>query len=148
MINLTPRDYQKAIFETAKENNTLVVLPTGLGKTLISLMLAIERLKKFPMKKVLMLAPTRPLVEQHFNSFKKQIPELFADIQIFTGSVHANKRKEIFQTADVILATPQTIANDLKHMLYNLNEVSLLSPIFKANFLKIYFLCFLLILSL
>ena len=30
-IAIEPREYQKKIFETAKEKNTLVVLPTGLG---------------------------------------------------------------------------------------------------------------------
>ena len=65
LLNISPREYQKAIFEIAKDNNTLVILPTGLGKTLIALMLSIDRLKKFPGQKILILAPTRPLVEQH-----------------------------------------------------------------------------------
>ena len=101
-INLKPREYQKAIFETAKENNTLVVLPTGIGKTLIALLLSIHRLKQYPTQKILMLAPTKPLVEQHFQSFKKELPELFADLQIFTGAVPAKKRQEIWQTAEII----------------------------------------------
>ena len=42
-IKLAPRDYQKEIFETAKGANTLVVLPTGLGKTLIAMMLSVHR---------------------------------------------------------------------------------------------------------
>ena len=126
MLNLSPREYQKAIAQTAKSSNTLVVLPTGLGKTLISLLLAMDRLKKFPTEKILMLAPTRPLVEQHFQTFKKNLPELFTDIQLFTGSIHAQKRKKIFETARIIFATPQTIANDLRNSLYVLNDVSLL----------------------
>jgi Fanconi anemia group M protein len=126
IINLNPRDYQKAIFETAKNNNTLVVLPTGLGKTLIALMLAIERKRKYPLSKILFLAPTRPLVEQHFETFKSQLPELWADLQLFTGSVEAKKRKEIFQTAEIIFSTPQCIANDLEHYLYDTKEISLL----------------------
>ncbi len=126
MLNIEPREYQKAIFETAKDKNTLVVLPTGIGKTLISLMLAVERLKKCPLSKVLMLAPTRPLVEQHYQTFKKHLPELFADIQLFTGQVTAKKRKQIFQTADIIFSTPQCIANDIEKARYNLNDVSLL----------------------
>src|SRR3989344_7799346 len=93
--NISPRDYQKAIVETAKNNNTLAILPTGIGKTLIAIMLSIERLKRFPGKKVLMLAPTKPLVEQHLESFKKVLPELFADLQIFTGIVKAESRKKI-----------------------------------------------------
>lgn len=126
MINISPREYQKAIFETAKKSNTLVVLPTGLGKTLIALMLAVERKNLYPLSKILILAPTRPLVEQHFHSFQKLLPELFADLQIFTGFVPAKQRKQIFQTAEIIFSTPQCIANDLKHSLYSLNEVSLL----------------------
>ncbi len=124
--NIKPREYQQKIFETAKENNTLVVLPTGLGKTLISLMLAIERKKKFPLSKVLMLTPTRPLAEQHFNTFKKHLPELFADLQLFTGNVPAKKRQKIFQTAEIIFSTPQCIANDLDSGLYDLKDVCLL----------------------
>jgi Fanconi anemia group M protein len=126
MINLNPRDYQKAIFETAKESNTLVVLPTGLGKTLIALLLAIERKQKYPESKVLFLAPTRPLVEQHFQTFKSQLPDLFADLQLFTGEIPAKKRKEIFQTAEIIFSTPQCIANDLNSYLYSMHDVSLI----------------------
>src|SRR3989344_3394117 len=126
ILNIEPRDYQKSILETAKENNTLVVLPTGVGKTLIALMLSIERLKKHPTTKVLFLAPTKPLVEQHFDYFKKHLPELFADLQFFTGQIESEKRKKIWQTAEIIFSTPQCIANDIKNYLYNLNDVSLL----------------------
>jgi len=124
--SITPRDYQQEIFETCKEKNCLVVLPTGTGKTLIALMLTIERMKSFPGEKVLFLAPTRPLAEQHLRFFKKNLPELFGDMQLFTGSVNANQRKKIWRTADIIFSTPQCIANDLKNRLYNLNDVCLL----------------------
>lgn len=126
LLNLTPRDYQKNIFNTAKDNHTLVVLPTGVGKTLIALMLSIERQKAHPGAKNLILAPTRPLVEQHFEYFKKNLPELFADVQLFTGSVPASQRKKIWQTADIIFSTPQCIANDLAKNLYDLKNTSLL----------------------
>src|SRR3989344_868132 len=124
--HISPRDYQKAIVETAKDNNTLVVLPTGIGKTLIALMLSIERLKKHPTSKILFLAPTRPLVEQHLKYFKEHLPELFADLQLFTGQIQAEKRKKIWQTAEIIFSTPQCVANDLGNYLYDLNDVSLL----------------------
>src|SRR3989344_5374636 len=110
--HISPRDYQKAIVETAKENNTLVVLPTGIGKTLIALMLSIERIKKFPGKKILILAPTKPLVEQHLESFKKQLPELYAEIDLFTGAVNASKRKKIWSSAEIIFSTPQCVDGD------------------------------------
>lgn len=123
---ISPRDYQQKIFETCKEKNCLVVLPTGLGKTLIALMLAINRSEKFPGEKILFLAPTKPLAEQHLNFFKKHLPELFADMQLFTGNIKAEQRQKIWKTADIIFSTPQCIANDLKNNLYNLKNVCLL----------------------
>jgi len=124
--NIAPRDYQKQIFETCKRKNCLVVLPTGLGKTLIALLLTIERMKQFPGEKVVFVAPTRPLVEQHLNTFKKYLPELFADMQLFTGKIPAKQRKKIWETADIIFSTPQCVANDLRKDLYKLEEVCLL----------------------
>lgn len=123
---ITPRDYQQKIFETCMRKNCLVVLPTGLGKTLIALMITIQRMKEFPREKVVFLAPTKPLTEQHEKSFKKHLPELFADIQLFTGAVNATQRKKIWQNADIIFSTPQCVANDLKKGLYNLKDVCLL----------------------
>ncbi len=126
MISLTPRAYQRAIFERARECNTLVVLPTGLGKTLVAVMLAVERLEKYPRSKVVFLAPTRPLVEQHLQTFRKELPGLFADMQLFTGGVHAKKRCALFDSADIIFSTPQCIAHDVSAGLYGLSDVSLL----------------------
>ncbi|MDP3881520.1 MAG: DEAD/DEAH box helicase [Nanoarchaeota archaeon] len=126
ILNITPREYQQRIFETTSNSNTLVVLPTGLGKTLIALLLSIDRLKKFPMSKIVFLAPTKPLVEQHFEYYQSNLPELFAELSLFTGSVSAGKRKKLWQTAEVIFSTPQCVANDLKNRLYDLKETSLL----------------------
>ncbi len=126
IISIKPRAYQSTILQTAKKNNTLVVIPTGLGKTLIALLLAIERQKQIPGSKTLFLAPTRPLVDQHFQTFKEQLPELFADLQVFTGETPSKERKKIFQTADIIFSTPQCIANDLKKDFYSMSDVSLI----------------------
>ena len=54
--NFEPRLYQETIFETAVKKNTLVVLPTGMGKTAIALMLASHRLTQFPESKILILS--------------------------------------------------------------------------------------------
>jgi len=126
LIGITPREYQQKIFETCVNKNCLVVLPTGLGKTLIAVMLAIKRMQEFPGEKVVFLAPTKPLAEQHLATFKKHLPELFADMQLFTGFVKAEQRKKIWQTADIIFSTPQCVANDIRKNLYNLKEVCLL----------------------
>lgn len=110
MLSIQPREYQRKIFEKAKLYNTLVVLPTGLGKTLIAIMLIENRLKNYPESKVLFLAPTKPLVMQH----KKSIEEILKiPCAAFTGSINPEKRKELFLENQIIVATPQTIQNDL-----------------------------------
>ena len=42
---ITPRLYQETILATCCEKNTLVVLPTGMGKTLIAMLLAAHGLR-------------------------------------------------------------------------------------------------------
>ena len=123
---IKPRKYQQDIYESCKDKNCLVVLPTGTGKTIIALMLSIYTQKKFPASKTLFLAPTRPLAEQHLNYFKKHLPELFAQLTLFTGKTPAEKRQELWEKADIIFSTPQCISNDLQNNLYSLEEVSLL----------------------
>src|SRR3989338_10349846 len=123
---IKPRKYQEDIYNTCKDKNCLVVLPTGIGKSLVGVMLAIERMHKMPGGKILILSPTRPLVDQWLAYFKKHLQELFAEMTLFTGKTPAEKRKELWQTADIIFSTPQCISNDLQNNLYDLSEVSLL----------------------
>ncbi len=94
--------------------------------TLVALMLSINRLRLFPESKILFLAPTRPLAEQHLSYFKKHLPGLFATLELFTGKINAEKRKKLWESADIVFSTPQCISNDLKNNLYNLSNTSLL----------------------
>lgn len=120
------REYQKNILATAREKNTLVVLPTGLGKTVIALALSLERLNKFKDQKILFLAPTRPLVNQHYNFFLKHSNLDKTFISVLTGKLRGEKRKKIWMDSLVVFATPQTIENDLKEGRINLRDVCLL----------------------
>ena len=124
--HITPRRYQEEIFQTARDKNTLVVLPTGTGKTLIAFMLSKERLEKWPGSKILFLAPTRPLAQQHLDYFKYNLhdPEIISSL--FTGKVKPEKRKQTWDESDIIFSTPQCIANDIKDHLYTLEDISLL----------------------
>ena len=78
--SLVLRSYQETVFSRAVDGNTLVVLPTGLGKTVVAAMLAAHRLYTFPESKVLFLAPTRPLLEK----IRRLRPGIPLDRQIFT----------------------------------------------------------------
>jgi Fanconi anemia group M protein len=121
-----PRLYQETILSTAVNNNVLVVLPTGMGKTAISMMLAVQRFRQYPNSKVLILAPTRPLVEQHIETFKKflDIPE--EKFAVFTGFVKPEKRAELWKTTKVVFSTPQGLENDVITERIDLSDVSLL----------------------
>jgi Fanconi anemia group M protein len=123
------RTYQRAIVQTALTGNTLCVLPTGIGKTSIALLVAVERLdaalKRNEPAKVLFLAPTKPLVNQHKETFDRCLklgPELVA----VTGETKPAKRAELYKHGDIIFATPQTIQNDLRRYVLDLRPYHLL----------------------
>lgn len=118
----TPRLYQETIFGTCSMKNTLVVLPTGMGKTAIAMMLAAHRLKLFPKSKIVFLAPTKPLVEQHLASFEKYMS---LNMTVFTGDISPEKRAEIWKDAQVIFSTPQGFVNDVVSNKIDLKNVSL-----------------------
>lgn len=106
------RLYQETITAGCVEQNSLVVLPTGLGKTLIAGMVTAFRLQLFNDAFVLFLAPTRPLVLQHAETFKS-ILNVNEEVIIFTGEIPPEERIEKWRTAKVVLATPQIVENDI-----------------------------------
>jgi Fanconi anemia group M protein len=108
-----PRKYQQSIFANSINNNTLVVLPTGLGKTIIAVMLCVYLYNKNN-KKILFLAPTKPLVEQQeksFASFFSNSDDF--NFKTFTGLVSPNKRENLYNETDFAFSTPQLIENDI-----------------------------------
>ena len=119
------REYQKKIARTASDTNTLVVLPTGLGKTLIAIMVASEVLQNRPDSKVMVLAPTRPLVIQHFQTFKRHIHLPEGSFVVLTGTVEPGSRELLWLKSRLIFATPQTVYNDVKQGRVSLREVAL-----------------------
>ena len=124
--NFKPRLYQETIFNTAVSRNTLVVIPTGMGKTALAMMLAVKRKQQHPNSKILIIAPTRPLVEQHLQTFKKYIKDQEDKFTLFTGYVKPEKRAELWKTAEYIFSTPQGLENDIINKRIKLEEVSLL----------------------
>ncbi|MFX1427198.1 MAG: DEAD/DEAH box helicase, partial [Promethearchaeota archaeon] len=120
------REYQEKIFINCLNHNCLVVIPTGLGKTIIALMLAVYRLEEFPKSKVIFLAPTKPLVEQHHRSFLDLTLLPPESLQSLTGTIIPQKRKNIWNQLRVAFMTPQVLQNDIISGLYSLEEVSLI----------------------
>lgn len=124
--NVAPREYQVSISGTASEKNTLVVLPTGTGKTLIAILVAVNRIGKYSDSKILMLAPTRPLVNQHAKSFL-ELTDIDSElVAVLSGKIVPEDRRSVYRKSKIIVATPQTIENDLENNVLRLEDYSLL----------------------
>ena len=124
--NFTPRLYQEMILSSAVKTNTLIVLPTGLGKTNIFLMIAANRLKQFPNSKIVLIGPTKPLIDQYFNVFTKNFDFDLTKMCVLTGAVSPKKRYAFWNSCQIIFSTPQGLENDVLGGKIKLDNVSLM----------------------
>jgi len=109
---LENRRYQTELAATASDGHTLVCLPTGLGKTTVSLLVTADRLNAVG-GKALMLAPTKPLVQQHAEFYREALELDDDDVVVFTGEVRPDDRAALWDDARIVIATPQVVENDL-----------------------------------
>ena len=117
------RDYQSNIAHAALEEPTLVVLPTGMGKTVIALYVIAETLRRSD-GKVLFMAPTKPLVEQHAKFLREHL--LGFEPVVFTGEVPPSQRKELWESERLVVSTPQVVANDMDSGILSLKPFDLI----------------------
>ncbi|HII81069.1 MAG TPA: DEAD/DEAH box helicase [Methanosarcina sp.] len=117
------RLYQLNLAGKALEGSSLVVLPTGLGKTIIALFVIASRLQRFG-GKALILSPTKPLVEQHAAFFKKVMALPEEEVLAFTGSISPSERERLWAQGKLIVSTPQVIENDILTRRISLEDVS------------------------
>ena len=109
------RQYQEDIVNRALYKNSLVVIPTSLGKTIVALLVSLDILLNWKKSKILILAPTRPLVFQHFELFKKNT--FLSDQCIaLTGKIGPEIRKTMWKSSSirVYFATPELVKNDIR----------------------------------
>lgn len=123
--SLQRRDYQVDLASLCSSQNTLLVVPTGLGKTAIALLVVAELLRNHPEKKCLMLAPTRPLCHQHYSFLQKHLTISEEKIQVITGTDLLDLRREKWG-GQIICATPQITVRDIARGLVNLGDLSLI----------------------
>lgn len=123
---ILPREYQENIAKSAiKNGDTLVVLPTGTGKTVIGALIIEHFLKN--RKKCIFLAPTKPLVNQHEKSLNEFFYGSNYKITQITGQIKKEDRLHLYNQSDVIVATPQTIKNDVEKTITDENKKGILS---------------------
>ena len=109
---LENRRYQVDLADTAGRDHALVCLPTGLGKTTVSLLVTARRLHEVGGTSLL-LAPTKPLVQQHAEFYREALTIPDDEVVVFTGEVRPDDRAALFEDATVVIATPQVVENDL-----------------------------------
>ena len=120
------RIYQQILFFETVKTDTMIILPTGLGKTIIMVMAAAHFLHKFPNHQIIITAPTKPLIDQHYETFIDLIDIEDASIILLDGSTSPAKRTVLWETKKIIITTPQTLRNDILADKINLKKVSLL----------------------
>ncbi len=121
------RVYQQEIAKRATERNTLVILPTALGKTAISILVAVHILYNYRKTRLLMMAPTRPLVLQHAQVFVSTVRVLPQEVCILTGRVQPQEREKAWRgVARVFFATPEVVRNDIEEGRLSLRDFDLL----------------------
>src|SRR5918912_38600 len=122
------RDYQKNIADAARMRNTIVILPTALGKTVISLLVAADILYSYRDKRVLFLAPTKPLIAQHLNFFSSNLKIPREQMTLITGKNSPEGRLGIWSNDELrlIFATPEVLKNDLDYGRISLKNFALI----------------------
>lgn len=118
------RQYQKNISSHALSKNTLVILPTALGKTIISLLVSVNTLYNYRRKRILILAPTRPLVNQHWKSFVSYLKFLDEQTAVVTGKIPPYARSIIWNRNEIrlVFSTPEVVRNDIREKRLDLND--------------------------
>ncbi len=124
--SLQHRDYQLSLASICSKENTLLVVPTGLGKTAIALLAVAKYLQTHPEKKCLLLAPTRPLCHQHYKFLQKHLTVEADQVQVVTGEDRLTLRREKWEGGRVLCATPQITARDVARGLLSLGDLSLI----------------------
>ncbi|KAJ6878418.1 hypothetical protein NC651_030993 [Populus alba x Populus x berolinensis] len=113
-VNVPLRDYQLAITKTALFTNTVVALPTGLGKTLTAAVVMYKYFRWFPDGKIVFAAPSRPLVMQQIEACHNIVGRPQEWTIDMTGQVCPTKRACFWKTKRVFFVTPQVLEKDIQ----------------------------------
>ncbi len=123
-MNIEPREYQINVYKNSINRNTLIVLPTGLGKTVIAAMIIEDFLKSG--KKSIFMAPTKPLIMQHYETLKSVLSLDDKTIKAFTGEMDSQDRELDWVTGKVFVSTPQVVFNDYRSGIIDIANFDLL----------------------
>ncbi|XP_053685209.1 uncharacterized protein LOC128734852 [Sabethes cyaneus] len=113
--NYPVRKYQFSISQVALFKNTLVALPTGLGKTFIAAVVMYNFYRWYPLGKVIFMAPTKPLVAQQIEACYKIMGIPKEDTAEMTGRQNKKNRSTLWNEKRVFFVTPQVVQADMNN---------------------------------
>ncbi|KAH9921943.1 P-loop containing nucleoside triphosphate hydrolase protein [Epithele typhae] len=114
-LNKPKRDYQYNIVKNCLVENTLVAIPTGLGKTFIAGVVMLNFYNWFPEGKVVFVAPTKPLVAQQIDACHKTCGIPGNSAAELTGNVSADKRASAAHRGTGDYAYAQVVRYMMQH---------------------------------
>ncbi|KAJ2232167.1 3'-5' DNA helicase [Coemansia sp. RSA 485] len=125
LLNGQPaRAYQQGAIQRCLFQNTLVALPTGMGKTLIAVVVMANYARWFPDSLSIFLAPTKPLVSQQMKACRGLIRAIMSHachtqfendwVVEMNGSTQPKTREKLWSGARFVFSTPQILQNDIK----------------------------------
>ncbi|KAG8864334.1 3'-5' DNA helicase [Tulasnella sp. 330] len=125
-LNRAKRDYQYNIIRNSLFENSLIALPTGLGKTFIAGVIMMNYYRWFPNGKVLFVAPTKPLVAQQIEACRETCGIPPSESVEMTGKIPKTMRIKHWDRKRVFFMTPQTLYNDIASEAFDPLDVVLL----------------------
>ncbi|KAM0343892.1 hypothetical protein ACHAPU_008161 [Fusarium lateritium] len=120
------RDYQFSIVKNSLFNNTLVALPTGLGKTFIAATVMLNFYRWTKNTKLVFVAPTKPLVAQQVEACYSIAGIPRSETTLLTGDIPPALRVDEWEARRVFFMTPQTLLNDISHGYADPKSIALL----------------------
>ncbi|KAJ1812318.1 3'-5' DNA helicase, partial [Coemansia sp. RSA 2598] len=125
LLNGQPaRAYQQGAIQRCLFQNTLVALPTGMGKTLIAVVVMANYARWFPDSLSIFLAPTKPLVSQQIGACRGLIRAIMTHtshdlfdgdcVVEMNGSTQPKTREKLWSAARFVFSTPQILQNDIR----------------------------------
>lgn len=120
------RVYQYEITRNALLTNSLVCLPTGLGKTLIAAVVMYNYYRWFPTGKIIFMAPTRPLVDQQMSACYNLMGIPRSDTVVLMGTTKkddSGSRRDFWRQKRIFFCTPHTVSNDIANGDLDANQV-------------------------
>ena len=108
MIELRP--YQREAVEYAlRKKRSVLVLPTGTGKTLIGAFFVKRLIELGKANRFLVMVPTRILAEQTLSVYRR----VGIDSNAVYGVHRRDERERLWRCTKVAISTPETVYNDL-----------------------------------